>query len=66
MDKLIKHTKQAQIFSMSLSVIAMVFCTSIGIHVISTGRVLAGTICVICGLANAICLGYNYSNYTKE
>lgn len=66
MDKFIKHVKQEQIFSMSLNVIAMVFCTSIGIHVISTGRVLDGTICVILGLANAICFGYNYSNYTKE
>lgn len=66
MDKLIKHLRSAQIFSMSLSVIAMVFCTSMGIHVISTGRVFAGTICVICGLANAICLGFNFSNYTKE
>ena len=66
MDKLIKHVRQAQIFSMSLSVIAMVFCTSMGIHVISTGRVFAGTICVICGLANAISLGINFSNFTKE
>ena len=66
MDKLIKHIKQTQIISMSLSVIAMVFCTSIGIHTITSGRVFAGTICVICGLANAICLGYNFSNYTKE
>jgi hypothetical protein len=66
LDKLIKHVKQAQIFSMSLSVIAMVFCTSIGIHTITSGRVFAGTICVIFGLANAICLGYNFSNYTKE
>lgn len=66
MEKHIKHVKQEQIFSMSLNVIAMVFCTSIGIHVISTGGVLAGTICVILGLANAICFGYNYSNYTKE
>ena len=66
MDKLIKHIKQAQICSMSLSVIAMVFCTSIGIHTITSGRVFSGTICVIFGLANAICLGYNFSNYTKE
>jgi len=51
---------------MSLSVIAMVLCTSIGIHTITTGRVLAGTICVILGLANAICLGNNYSNFKKE
>jgi hypothetical protein len=51
---------------MSLSVIAMVLCTSIGIHTIITGRVLAGTICVILGLANAICLGNNYSNFKKE
>lgn len=66
MEKHIKHVKQAQIFSMSLNVIAMVFCTSIGIHVISTGRVLAGTISLILGLANAICFGYNYSNFLKE
>ena len=66
MDELIKHVRSAQILSMILSVIAMVFCTSMGIHVISTGRVLAGTICVICGLANAICLGFNFSNYIKE
>lgn len=66
MDKLIKHVKQAQIISMILSVIAMVFCTSIGIHTITTGRVLAGTISVILGLANAICLGNNYSNFKKE
>lgn len=66
MEKHIKHVKHEQIFSMSLNVIAMVFCTSIGIHVISTGRVLAGTISVILGLANAICFGYNYSNFTKE
>ena len=66
MEKNIKHVKQAQIFSMSLNVIAMVFCTSIGIHVISTGRLLDGTICVILGLANAICFGYNYSNFLKE
>ena len=66
MEKHIKHVKQEQIFSMSLNVIAMVFCTSIGIYTITTGRVLAGTISVILGLANAICFGYNYSNYTKE
>ena len=66
MDNLIKHLKSVQIVSMILSVIAMVFCTSLGIHIISTGRVLAGTICVICGLANAICLGFNFSNYIKE
>ena len=66
MDNLIKHLKSVQIASMILSVIAMVFCTSLGIHIISTGRVLAGTICVICGLANAICLGFNFSNYIKE
>ena len=66
MDELIKHVRKAQIISMVMNVIAMVFCTSIGIHVISTGRVLAGTICVICGLANAICLGWNFSNFQKE
>lgn len=66
MDKLRKQIKQTQIISMSLSVIAMVLCTSIGIHTIITGRVLAGTICVILGLANAICLGNNYSNFKKE
>lgn len=66
MDELIKHVKTVQIFSMILSVIAIVFCTSMGIHIISTGRVLAGTICVICGLANAICLGWNFSNFRKE
>lgn len=66
MDKLHKEIRNAQIISMSLSVIAIVFCTSIGIHTITTGRVLAGTICVICGLANAICLGNNYSNFKKE
>ena len=59
MDKLHKEIRNAQIISMILSVIAIVFCTSIGIHTITTGRVLAGTICVICGLANAICLGNN-------
>lgn len=66
MEKHIKHIKQEQIFSISLSVIAMVFCTFIGILVISIGGVLSGTICVIWGLASAICFGYNYSNYTKE
>jgi hypothetical protein len=66
LDKLRKQIKQTQIISMSLSVIAMVLCTSIGIHTITTGRVLAGTICVILGLANAICLGNNYSNFKKE
>lgn len=66
MDKLHKEIRNAQIISMILSVIAMVFCTSIGIHTITTGRVFAGTICVILGLANAICLGYNYSNFKKE
>ena len=66
MDKLHKEIRNAQIISMILSVIAMVFCTSIGIHTITTGGVFAGTICVICGLANAICFGYNYSNFTKE
>ena len=66
MDKLHKEIRNAQIISMILSVIAMVFCTSIGIHTITTGRVLAGTICVIFGLANAICLGINYSNFKKE
>ena len=66
MDKLHKEIRNAQIISMILSVIAMVFCTSIGIHTITTGRVLAGTIGVICGLANAICLGNNYSNFKKE
>jgi hypothetical protein len=66
LDKLHKEIRNAQIISMILSVIAMVFCTSIGIHTITTGRVLAGTICVICGLANAICLGNNYSNFKKE
>lgn len=66
MDKLIKHVSDVQILSMILSVIAMVFCTSMGIHIISTGKVFAGTICVICGLANAICLGFNFSNFTKE
>ena len=66
MDKQHKEIRNAQIISMILSVIAMVFCTSIGIHTITTGRVLAGTICVICGLANAICLGINYSNFKKE
>ena len=66
MDKLHKEIRNAQIISMILSVIAIVFCTSIGIHTITTGRVLAGTICVICGLANAICLGNNYSNFKKE
>ena len=55
-----------RLYPMILSVIAMVFCTSIGIHTITTGRVLAGTICVIFGLANAICLGNNYSNFKKE
>lgn len=66
MDKLHKEIRNAQIIYMILSVIAMVFCTSIGIHTITTGRVLAGTIGVICGLANAICLGNNYSNFKKE
>ena len=66
MEKHIKHVKQSQIFSMSLNVIAMVFCTSIGIHIISIGGVLSGSICVILGLANAICFGYNYSNFLKE
>ena len=51
---------------MSLSVIAIVFCTSMGIHSISSGGVFSGTICVIFGLANAICLGNNYSNFKKE
>lgn len=66
MDKLHKEIRNAQIISIILSVIAMVFCTSIGIHTITTGRVFTGTICVICGLANAICLGNNYSNFKKE
>lgn len=66
MDKLHKEIRNAQIISMILSVIAMVFCTSIGIHTITTGRVFVGTICVIFGLANAICLGNNYSNFKKE
>lgn len=66
MDKLIKHVKQAQIISMGLSVIAMVLCTSMGIHVITSGRVVAGTICVILGLANAICLGYNFSIFKRS
>lgn len=66
MDKLIKHVRKAQILSMSLSVIAMVFCTSVGIHVISTGNVIPGTICVILGLANAICLGNTFSTFKKE
>ena len=66
MDKLHKEIRNAQIISMILSVIAMVFCTSIGIHTITTGRVLAGTIGIICGLDNAICLGINYSNFKKE
>lgn len=66
MDKLIKHVKRAQIISMNISVIAMVFCTSTGIHTITTGRVFAGTISLILGLANAICLGYNYSNFKRS
>ena len=66
MDKPHKEIRNAQIIAMILSVIAMVFCTSIGIHTITTGRVLAGTICVILGLANAICFGNNYSNFKKE
>lgn len=44
---------------MCLSVIAMVFCAATDIQVISTGHVIQGTISVILGLANAICLGYN-------
>lgn len=66
MDKLHKEIRNAQIISMILSVIAIVFCTSMGIHIISIGGVLSGSICIICGLANAICFGYNYSNFTKE
>lgn len=61
-----KELRRAQIFSMSLSVIAMVFCTATGINVITSGRVLPGTICIILGLANAICLGNNFSNFKRS
>lgn len=69
-DKLNKIVKRTQInsiiMSMILSVISMVFCTLMGIHIISNGNVLPGTICVIFGLANAICFGNIFSKLNKE
>ena len=66
MEKMNKIVKRTQINYMILSVIAMVFCTFVGIHIISNGNTLPGTICVILGLANAICLGNTFSKFNKE
>ncbi len=67
MNKIVKRTQiNDMILSMILSVIAMVFCTFVGIHIISNGNVLPGTICVILGLANAICFGNTFSKFNKE
>ena len=54
MDKLIKHVKQVQILSMILSMIAMVFCTSVGIKMIMDDCLGIGLCNIVLGVCNLL------------